>query len=73
MKLLGIAYENKTLYIGFLIVSFEITIGKKKESVTYGALNDEEIDYCWTHSHGNTDWTKKKAFARAILRKAQEK
>ena len=36
-------------------------------------LTDEEIDYCWTHSHGNTDWMKKKAFARAILRKAQEK
>ena len=36
-------------------------------------LTDEEIDYCWSHSHGNTPWTKQKAFARAILRKAQEK
>ena len=36
-------------------------------------LSDEEIDYCWTHSHGNTPWTKQKAFAMAILRKAQEK
>ena len=73
MKLLGIAYENRTLYIGFVLVSLEITIGKKKELVTYCDLKDEEIDYCWTHSHGNTDWMKKKAFAMAILRKAQEK
>ena len=36
-------------------------------------LTDEEIDYCWSHSHGNTPWMKQKAFARAILRKAQEK
>jgi len=35
-------------------------------------LTDEEIDYCWSHSHGNTPWMKQKAFARAILRKAQE-
>jgi hypothetical protein len=35
-------------------------------------LTDEEIDYCWNHSHGNTPWMKQKAFARAILRKAQE-
>jgi len=36
-------------------------------------LTDEEIDYCWSHSHGNTPWMKQKAFARAILRKASEK
>jgi len=36
-------------------------------------LTDEEIDYCWSHSHGNTPWMKQKAFARAILRKAQDK
>jgi len=36
-------------------------------------LTDEEIDYCWSHSHGNTPWMKQKAFARAILRKAQER
>ena len=36
-------------------------------------LTDEEIDYCWHHSHGNTPWMKQKAFARAILRKASEK
>lgn len=36
-------------------------------------LTDEEIDYCWNHSHGNTPWMKQKAFARAILRKTQEK
>jgi hypothetical protein len=36
-------------------------------------LTDEEIDYCWSHSHGNTPWMKQKAFARAILRKANEK
>ena len=36
-------------------------------------LTDEEIYYCWSHSYGNTPWIKQKAFARAILRKAQEK
>jgi hypothetical protein len=35
-------------------------------------LTDEEIDYCWSHSHGNTPWMKQKAFARAILKKASE-
>ena len=35
-------------------------------------LTDEEIYYCWSHSYGNTPWIKQKAFARAILRKAQE-
>ena len=35
-------------------------------------LTDEEIDYCWSHSHGNTPWMKQKSFARALLRKAQE-
>ena len=36
-------------------------------------LTDEEIYYCWSHSYGNTPWMKQKAFARAILRKANEK
>lgn len=36
-------------------------------------LTDEEIDYCWSHSHGNTPWMKQKAFARAIFLKVQEK
>jgi hypothetical protein len=26
MKLIGIAYENKTLYIGFWFINFEISI-----------------------------------------------
>jgi len=44
-----------------------------EESVKAKTLTDEEIDYCWSHSHGNTPWMKQKAFARAILRKAQDK
>ena len=72
MKLIGIAYENKTLYIGAWFVNFEISIGKKEISKIVD-LSDEEIDYCWTHSHGNTQWMKQKAFARAILKKASEK
>ena len=72
MKLIGIAYENKTLYIGAWFVNFKINIGEKQTSKIVD-LSDEEIDYCLTHSHGNTQWMKQKAFARAILRKAQEK
>lgn len=36
-------------------------------------LTAEEIEYCDTHSHGNTAWMKKKAFARAIEVKLREK
>ena len=36
-------------------------------------LTDEDLDYCNTHSSGNTEWMKKKAFARAIEAKLKEK
>ena len=36
-------------------------------------LTDAELEHCDTCSHGNTDWMKKKAFARAIEAKLKEK
>jgi hypothetical protein len=36
-------------------------------------LTDEETEWCDTHSHGNTEWMKKKAFARAIEAKLRSK
>jgi hypothetical protein len=38
-----------------------------------GSLTDEELDDCDQRSHGNTDWTKKRAFARAVAEKLKEK
>ncbi len=36
-------------------------------------LTDEDFDWCEEHSHGNTERTKRKAFARAIDAKLREK
>ena len=36
-------------------------------------LTDDEILKCDERSHGNTEWTKKKAFARAVIAADREK
>jgi hypothetical protein len=72
MKLFGIAYENKTLYIGLFIVHFEITVAKKDKNIQYNKLSDNDIEWCWQHSYGNTEWTKIKAFAHSLLKKTSE-
>lgn len=36
-------------------------------------MTDEDFDWCEEHSHGNTERTKRKAFARAIEAKLKEK
>jgi hypothetical protein len=37
------------------------------------SLTDDEVDGCDQRSHGNTAWTKKKAFVRAIEQALKEK
>jgi len=55
-----------------LLLKAQLHIASLQRQLDHRELTDEEIDYCWSHSHGNTPWMKQKAFARAILRKAQE-
>ena len=71
--------EGKLFYIPLYthppsLVDWSYQQGYKVGKETHPTdLTDEEIYYCWSHSYGNTPWMKQKAFARAILRKAQEK
>lgn len=55
-----------------ILMEAQDQISSLQRQLDYKELTDEEIDYCWSHSHGNTPWMKQKAFARAILKKAQD-
>ena len=69
--IIGTVTGTVTTLIIYWLASLMIDLAPTRKE--WVGLTDDDVSWADGHSHGNTTWTKQKAFSRAIEAKLKEK